>query len=432
MRRALRHRARVLCQVLICLLIAASGCAPDMALLPTPEPITLRFGYSRDVVELQPLFDAFQEQNPSITIEPVEIRRWTVSGKTWLQTMELDAFRDNRQALGFAQQGLLRRLDGVQLGDWADIQDDYYRGTWEGLAIEGEQWGVPAALDTMVCYVNMDRARALGVDVPDGGDWSLFDFTELAIKMTPPETSYQEEGGSSFGFCTEANGYDPIVFIYLHGGKIVDNINSPTKVFLDDPLTVEAVQWYSDLTNRYGIVPDPKVIKSTFRRWGIYEAEFRGTCGIWLGWYGSRAGGGTPRTWSFDWKILPLPQEGEAFGLGDVEGYFITQESAHPKEALQLIRFLSDHWEAVGEKLPPRRSLVASADYQESVSKEVSTVVETLPDNMMIMPGELSESMQRVGMVLQSAVTEIVSEDLDAAQVLAEAQRQARSTFESP
>ena len=334
--------------------------------------------------------------------------------------------------MDFAPQGVLRRLDGIQLGDWSDIRDDYYKGTWEGLAIEGEQWGVPAALDTMVCYVNMDRARALGVEVPDTGDWTLFDFTELAIKMTPPEASYQGEGGHSFGFCTVADSYDPIVFIYLHGGKIVDNINVPTKAFLDDPLTVEAVQWYSDLTNRHGVVPDPQVIRSTFRRGGIYEAEFRGTCGMWIGWYGSRAGGKTFRSWSFDWKMLPLPQEGTQFGLGDVEGYFVTEKCAHPKEALQLIRFLSDHWEAAGKKLPPRRSLVASADYEESVDKEVAAVIKALPDNMLIMPGELDERLQRVGAVLQSAIAEIIADDLDAAQVLAEAQRQARDAFASP
>jgi ABC-type glycerol-3-phosphate transport system substrate-binding protein len=403
-----------------------------MALMPTPEPITLRFGYSREDVELQPLFDAFQEQNPSITIEPVEIRRWTVSGDTWLQTLEVDVFRDGRRALAFAPQGLLRRLDEVQLGDWADIRDDYYGGTWEGLAIEGQQWGVPAALDTMVCYVNMDLARALGVGVSDEGDWTLLEFAELAIQMTPPERGYQEEGSSSFGFCTAANGYDPMVFIYLHGGKIVDDINVPTRAFLDDPLTVEAIQWYSDLTNLHAVVPDPKVIQSTFRRGGIYEAQFRGACGMWLGWYGSRAGGNTSRSWSFDWRILPLPQEGAAFGLGDIEGYFITKDCAHPKEALQLLRFLSDHWEGAGKKLPPRRSLVATAGYEDSVSKEVAAVVKAFPEEMLIMPGELGEEMQRVGAVLQSAIAEIVSEDLDAVQVLAEAQRQVRYVFQSP
>jgi hypothetical protein len=51
---------------------------------------------------------------------------------------------------------------------------------------------------------------------------------------------------------------------------------------------------------------------------------------------------------------------------------------------------------------------------------------------MLIMPGELGEEMQRVGAVLQSAIAEIVSEDLDAAQVLAEAQRQVRYVFQSP
>ena len=35
--------------------------------------------------------------------------------------------------------------------------------------------------------------------------------------------------------------------MYQNGGKIIDDLQNPTKVIYDDPQTIEALQWYDEL-----------------------------------------------------------------------------------------------------------------------------------------------------------------------------------------
>ena len=414
-----------------------SSCVPRITNTPSHEPVTLRFAYREHTVELETSLNAFHERYPWITVEPVVIERFGAGMGTMLEASAVDMFRDGRSAFQYLNEGMIRPLDEVQLGDWSDIRDDYFRGAWEGLRIQGQQWGVPAGLDILVAYVNMDQAQALKVKVPDpktNSTWDLLDFTEMAVTMNYPEGLPHAESARLFGFCSSPEGIDPVVFIYLHGGKIVDDLNAPSEVTLDHPYTVEAVQWYSDLYNQFGVIPDPAVIRTTFRRGGIWEAATRGACGVWTGWYSNRGGLDVDERaeWQSAWRMLPLPSGRESISLGDVEGYYITKDCQNPREALILLRFLSDSWEASGTRLPPRRSLATSDEYVETIGDDIATVAARFADRVMMLPAENSEAFEKIGSALIGAVKQIVAEDLNAADVLGEAQQQVRTVFQQP
>ncbi|MEA3407050.1 MAG: extracellular solute-binding protein [Chloroflexota bacterium] len=421
----------LMCIPSLLFLLFWGGCAPKMAMAPTPEPVTLRIAYREHTRQLQPLFSAFHEQHPWITVEAREVQRFGNELDALLHTGQLDIFIEGRQALGYAQEGLLKPLDDIQLGEWAGIRNDYYKGAWEGLQIAGQQWGIPAGLDMMVVYINVDQAKALHVDLP-GAEWDLSDFLELTTKMDYPQGLPYAAGSRLFGYCTAPESVDPVVFIYLHGGKIVDDLNAPSQVTLDDPRTIEAVQWYADLYNVYQVAPDPEVIRTTFRRGGVMEAAIRGACGVWLGWYSSRGGKDMPFEWSSEWKMLPLPRDRATFGLGDMEGYYITNECEHPTEALKLLRFLSDHQEASGQKLPPRKSLVNAKTYEQQVGEAVAEVARTFSENVLLLPAESSVALQKVGAELLATVERIIVEDLDAAPELQAKQDELHATFQAP
>lgn len=426
-----RRTTALICSAIVLSMVGPSGCVPKIGFAPTPDPVTLRVAYREHTVELQSLFDAYHEKRPWVTIERVEVGRWGNDLDIRLQTGGIDIFRDGREALRYVAEDLLRPLDDIQLGDWSGIRDDYYRGAWEGLSVLGQQWGVPAALDMLVIYINLDQARALKVDIPDG-NWSLLDLVELASKLSYPEGLPHSDDSKLFGFCTTPDSFDPIVFIYLYGGKIVDNINSPTVPTLDHPRTIEAVQWYSDLFNHFGVAPDPEIIRTTFRRGGVYEAAIRGACGTWMGWYGGRGGLDIGQDWIADWAMLPLPQGQAATGLGDVEGYFITKDCADPKEALRLLRFLSDYYEAAGPRLPPRRSMVGAKEYEDAVGEEIAAVAATFSDQILMIPAENTQALEVVGAELIAAIKAIIAEDLNAGDVLPETQQSVRTVFETP
>lgn len=413
-------------------LVVISGCRPKLAVAaPTPDPVVIRFAYRQRTANMRPLFEEFHQKYPWITVEPVEVDRFSNQMDSVIRAGAADVFRESRSALSYAEEGLLKPLDILELGEWAAFQDDYYKGTWEGLSVQGRQWGIPAGLDALVVYVNLEQAKALNVAVPEP-DWSVFDFVEFALEMNYPEGLPYQQSAKLFGCCTTVESFDPVVFIYLHGGRIVDDINNPTQATLDDPLTVEAIEWYSALFNVHNVAPDAEAIKRTFRRGGIYEAAVRGACGIWLGWYSNRGGLDTQFEWQSDWRMLPLPKDRAAFTLGEVEGYFISQDASHPLEILKLLQFLSERWEAAGQKLPPRRSLLHEDAYEDALGKDIAAVARTFSENVIIMPAENTPALQMVGGELIKAIKEVVAEDLDPADVLAEAQRKVTTAFETP
>ncbi|MBM3189151.1 MAG: extracellular solute-binding protein [Chloroflexi bacterium] len=428
--KALYHLCVVFC-VIALIASGVAGCAPKIE-RAAAEPVTLRFAFRQHTVQLDALFQAFHEKYPWITIEPVEANRWGTEITTLVEAGNVHMLMEGREALQLADRGLIRPLDEIQLGDWAGIRDDYIKGSWEGLAVGGQQWGIPAGVDMLVVYVNMEQARALRAPVPDEG-WTLFDFLELANAMNFPEGLPHASSARMFGFCTTPQDLDPVIFVYLHGGGIVDDLYTPTMPTLNDPATIEATQWYVDLFTRYGVSPNPEVVRRSYPRGGIYEAALRGHCGVWLGWYGSRGGRDINMQWSMEWKMLPIPRDRATFGLGDVVGYYITKDCQHPKEALRFLRFLADHWEASGTKLPPRHSLLESEDYEAAVGKEILEGVRPRTDRLLMVPvGQTYAGLEQVGGAYLGVVQQAIREGLDPAGLLEEAQDRVRAAFQKP
>jgi ABC-type glycerol-3-phosphate transport system substrate-binding protein len=428
----IRRVIRLGLTLVVCLIaLPIAGCLPKGLLAPTQEPVTLRFAYRDGTVELDTLFAAFHEQYPYITVEPVKADRFSNQLYDFVRNGDIDILRDGMEGLGQIENGQIVPLDDIQLEGWSDIKHDYYKGIWDGLVVDGQQWGVPAGLDMMVAYVNSDQAKALKLELPTG-NWDMFQFVELANNMNYPEGLPANSSSRLFGFCSDPTTYalDPVIFAYLFGGQIVDDITAPTRATLDDPLTIEAIQWYSDLANRLHVMPDPAEVKRRFARGGVMEAQIRGNCGVWLGMYSNRGGLDTPYPWSSAWQMLPLPAVNEPMSLGEVQAYYITKDCTHPKEALKLLRFLSDYSEACGQMLPPRISQIESDDYEAVVGAEVAAVVRGFEANIMIIPGGISPALERVGETFLRSVIQIVTEDLDAAGVLMEAQDSLGTTLQ--
>lgn len=412
------------------ILLPLTGCVPKM-MMPASEPVTLTVAYRGERPEMEELFARFTQAHPNITVKPIEVAGPGADLRRTIAASEIDLFRDARDSLSYyISSKLIRPLDEMQLMDWADIRDDYFPNTWEALNAGGQQWGIPAGVDVLVAYINLDQANALGV-APPASNWDLFDFLEVTNKLNFPE-GLPNSSARLFGFCTSPTSLDPVVFVYLHGGGIVDNINDPKRPTLDDSRTIEAVQWYADLFNRYGVAPKADLLRQAFPRYGIIEAQVRGGCAVWLGQYSTRGGRTMPIEWTIKWGMLPLPRDAVSAGFGDVEGYYITEKSAHPREALLLARYLSDHWQAAGGLLPPRKSLATSKDYAKAAGQEMAAIAVSQSEHLIVIPAVLSSSLEGVGQIFFNALTTIINEDLDVASVLGEAQARAEALFKQP
>ncbi len=419
--------------ILTLFMILLVGCAgsPSSRTEPTLQPVTLRFAYTKDEVNYAPLLEDFQEQYPRIKIEPIEVEQFGGAGmEQTVRVIGVDIYQDDRRALQDAKEGLLMPVGDLLEAQWSPIEDDYYPGTWEAFALDGQQWGVPAGMDLTVAYVNKDHLDALNVAEPPT-DWTVDDFLVLTQKVNYPDGSPQLTVPHLFGFCSTPESMDPVLFVYLNGGRIVDDLTNPTQAIFDDPETVEAVQWYADLFTLYGVAPDPEVVRQSFSRGGIWEAALRGACGVWFQTYGMRGGFVGRMEWEYKWTMRPMPKDQASLELGDVTGYFVTKECKYPAEAATFLRYLADQWEASGRQLPPRRSLAQGEAYLRSLDKKVADVTEAFSGQIIIVPGDdEGNALQQVGGLFISAVQRVIAEDLDPLDALTEAQDQARPIFQ--
>lgn len=398
------------------------ACTPG-AIGSRPEPVSLRFAYRAGGIQIESLLDEFHDQYPHITVEPIAVTSASDLRQRVAQG-QVDLLRDNREALALVRQDLLRPLDDMHLAEWDTIRADYYRGLWESLAIGGQQWGIPAGLDIMALYVNMDAVRALGLRLPASGEtWDAFAFLELANALNDPDGLSDPLDTRMFGFCTDPEQWDLFFIIYAWGGRIVDDLNDPQRPMLDQNETIEAARWYTELFTRYGVAPMPAVIRRTYAG-GVGQAFISGHCGLWMGQYSNRGGLGSSYTWAADWEMLPLPRLNGDWTLADVEGYYVTATSEYPQEALTLARFLSGHPLASGALAPPRRALAADSAFERAVGSQVADRAREISDQIIMVPADLSPELMVVGEAVFIAINRSIQEDLDVELLLLDAQQQ--------
>ncbi|NLV73686.1 MAG: extracellular solute-binding protein [Chloroflexi bacterium] len=374
------------------LLIASSGCVLVNA--PSSGPVTLRISFDKNHIDLTLLLDAYMRENPRIKIEVVDGNPNSAAVVGAMTENNLDIIYGNRNALRYMMEGKLLPLeDLLQDPVWAEARADFVPGSFEGLQIEGRQWGIPGNLDMFVVYINRDTMDLLGLETPPL-NWTLDDFLILANNLNQPDAA---PGERFWGLCTDAGNFDPMLFVYLMGGRLIDDINKPTTATFDDPKTIAAVQWYADAINIYKIAPSPGVMGALFRG-GLNEASASGFCGTWLNAYSVR-GGSKAHPWEFQWTMLPLPAGEQQIRFGDVEGYYVASESEHPEEALKLILYLTSRWESSGNMLPARRSVISSPGYVEAVGQQVAASGLNSLDSLVIIPilggaamGELADT----------------------------------------
>jgi hypothetical protein len=217
-----------------------------------------------------------------------------------------------------------------------------------------------------------------------------------------------------------------IPFVYQHGGRIVDDWRSPTQLTVDDPLTVEAIEWYAALIHDYDVMPSPRDAESQFGNGGspgyIY---WRGKTAMYLGFYSDRGGQtwGPEARWQMNWGMAPLPQDAHASTLAFVLAYAASSDTQHPEACWEWITYLSRN--APPFVVPARRSLAESTDYDEQVGAETAAVARTSIEQALIVSiAQLADLTPQTNGLDQTLQT-ILNGDADALSALTELQRQA-------
>jgi ABC-type glycerol-3-phosphate transport system substrate-binding protein len=209
---------------------------------------------------------------------------------------------------------------------------DFFPEIIDRFTVGGKLYAVPRDTAPFACvYYNKKLFDEAGVPYPSD-DWTLADMLEKAKRLT-----MRDRNGSVVQYGFYAWAWQN--FVYAFGGSLVDDVKKPTRCALDSPKAVKGLQYYSDLINVYKV--QPSSITMSNLAMGVQGMFMTGrlamfSSGIW-------ETPGLRKIADFDWDVAMFPKGPSGirgFGTGG-SGYCILKESAHPKEAFEVIKALA-------------------------------------------------------------------------------------------
>jgi multiple sugar transport system substrate-binding protein len=195
----------------------------------------------------------------------------------------------------------------------------------------GGLYGLPRDNDTKVIYYNRTLLRKAGVPFPTS-NWSWNDLRTMARKLTIRQGNRVRQYGLAF----ETGWWR--LYIWENGGDLFDNDSKPTRVRMDSPAAVHAVQFMGDLINKDKVTPpasqiaDSTYIGPTFASGQLAMA------------FGNHALIPTfVKTAGLDWGVVGMPHfpGHKTVNVAGGAGYCIARWTKAPEAAYQLWSFLT-------------------------------------------------------------------------------------------
>ena len=410
--RSPNRRRQFLCLVALCTVCATFGCA---TVTPTVEPAEISFVFHEaDTEYYEGLLANFADTYPdiSVVLRPVD---WNQLGSLDREAGDVLA-GDVRQLSYLRDQGDLLDLDPFLEQDTSLAADDFYAGTLGVLTREGRVWGIPAGVDVYVMYLNQDLFDQNGVPYPSL-EWTWADFLDRALAL-------RDEDGRGFGYTTAPDHWDAVLFVYQHGGRIVDSEQDPTRIVFDDPLTIEALTWYGQLFHEHDVAPTPMESRAAFGggAYTYYQAIRGGRVGMWALPLSQRGGLMWPVEWLAEWRVAPPPRDARPASTATIEAYAISSDTVQPDACWRWIRFLS--WQMTYRLMPARRSLADSEEYERLVGEDIAVAARASLESAVFFSPDLWSRLGDELDVFNDAVALIVAGKMTADESMDWAQRQ--------
>jgi multiple sugar transport system substrate-binding protein len=412
----------------VCLLaLSASSCSVLATPIPTPvsEPVTITFAYEglrgTGTAYYELLVQKFNEQYPHITVE-LRPWDWRPSGQGGFVGPDYEAdvnvvYSDDAVYSMLPLNPLIEQDMSFDLADFFPTAIDLFTS-------EDTVWAIPVGLDVGVVYYDQGLFDEGGVSYPELG-WTWDDFLSKALDLSDPEAGIFGYGANRPSLNVSGIN-DSLWFIYARGGRLVDDLQDPTCTTFDDPLTVEAVEWYADLIHEYNVAPTPEQARGAYGASssgapvGSVDLGFLyGKVGMLMGRFSEQGGiwyfsGGE---WLRPWGMVTVPSGVQASAPAWGEGLAISGATEHPEACWQWIVFLSEQMPA--RTIPARKSLVESDEFEQAVGIEIADVARASVEDMV----PIHPAYYQIRELYQETIDAIVSGDVAPRQALEGAQQ---------
>jgi multiple sugar transport system substrate-binding protein len=213
----------------------------------------------------------------------------------------------------------------------------YYPELINRFTVNGALYALPQDTAPIAClYYNKAMFKEAGLTFPKG-DWSWEQFLKASQKLLKTDAS-----GNTVRWAFMDNyGPDWAGIIYSNGGRLVDDVQRPTRCLIDSPEAVQGLQFLADLMLKHKVSPS---LSSRSNVLALGQDEFMQgrvamiRTGLWI----------TPalRKSAIDWDIAPFPSGPKAKGgkggwKTGGSGYAIYAKSKRSEDAWKLAKFLA-------------------------------------------------------------------------------------------
>ena len=304
----------------------------------SPATETVSFMVFGDPAERQAYLDlvaAFEAAHPEVDVEITHIPspndyRTRLSTEFAAGSPPDVTIMNYRRYGAFVANGLLEPV-GPYLADSQLIQpEDFFPVTIDAFTWDGVITCIPQNISSLLVYYNQDMFDAANLPYP-ADDWTWDDFVKTAVTLTQ---DFDGDGRvDQYGLGVEPSLYRLAPFVWQNGGPIVNSEEFPTRLTITRPPAQAALQWFVDLRQVHGVVPD-RVEEAA------QDSESRFVAGATAMFLNSRRGTPTYREIEgFIWDVAPLPRNREMAGVLHSDAYCLSSTTTNKEAAWTFIEF---------------------------------------------------------------------------------------------
>ncbi len=370
------------------------------------------------IAELEGTISAFEAANPGIKVD-YETASWDAYF-TKLQTMVAsntapDSFELNYENfVTYASRGALADLGPLMAADGGFDTSIYNQRALDVFREDGKQYGLVESFSNVVFFYNKDLFDAAGVGYPQA-DWTWKDELAAAQALTDPAKGI-------WGTFSPIQFWEFYKTVAQNGGSILNA--DKTKVTIDSPANIEALQWMIDKVNKYHVTPSDAQLsgqspEDLFKAGKI--AMLR--TGIWML--------GSFQDAPFNWDIALEPGNTQKAHHFFANGAVVSSGSQNQEAAYKWIKFLTSSPEAVTLRVQAGWELPAVSD--EAYLK--AYLDKPIPASREVIFQALDTAVVPPVIGNWNQLTDAVGKELDAAKIgtktAAQALKDARKALES-
>ena len=354
--------------------VAPAAAPADSGAAMAEEPIEIRLaegswvGPEGIAFWTDEIIPSFEEGNPGINVTFENAESPDYADKLYTQAVAGDS-PDVMFVWDNINYNLLQKGQLLQIDDYFDSEylEDFYPALVKAHLLDGQLFGMPKYVSTVVMAYNKDILDEAGVDHPDG-TWTWDDY-QAAYEAT----TKRDDSGNIVQWGNYVAQAFMQHYVWMNGGEWMNGEIFGTQCLLDSEMALEGLKFNHDqIFGENQVAPIAGSIPE-------------------MGWYNVFSSGKVAFTESHSWTVtnyirendfawdftdLPTARDGVKAGLTFCNGYVIAKKTKEPDASVQLVEFLTspEAEEVMALSIvglqPARRSVAGNAWDVESMGAE--------------------------------------------------------------